>query len=148
VAEQPGGARAAATERPTADGPSWTDAAPDDAETLRWATEAARAAAGKTDAPTVVLRVGEVLNITGYFVITSGRNSRQVKTVAEEVEEQVTRAGGPKPRQVEGLDSQQWVLMDYGDFVVHVFLDETRAFYDLERLWADVPRVEWEAAGG
>src|SRR5690349_782290 len=108
-----------------------------------WAIVAARAAATKTDEETVVLDVGEVLSIVEFFVITAGRNGRQVRTIAEEVEAKVAEAGGPRTRRVEGLDALSWVLLDYGDFVVHVFLDETRAFYELERLWADVPRAEW-----
>jgi ribosome-associated protein len=112
-------------------------------EPLRWVVAAARAAATKTDDETVVLEVGSVLSIVGHFVITAGRNSRQVRTIAEEIEEKITEAGGPKPKRIEGLDALEWVLVDYGDFVVHVFLDETRRFYDLERLWADVPRVDW-----
>jgi ribosome-associated protein len=112
-----------------------------------WAVVAARAAAAKTDESTVVLEVGDVLAITGWFVITSGRNTRQVRTLAEAVEEQVSEAGGPKPLRVEGLDTAQWVLLDYGDVVVHVFLDEAREFYDLERLWRDVPSLDWRADG-
>lgn len=116
-------------------------------------TIAARAAGAKTDEETVVLDVGRVLSIVGWFVITAGRNARQVKAVAEEIEEKIRDAGGPKPLRVEGLDVMQWVLLDYGDFVVHVFDAETRRYYDIERLWADVPRVDWreddvaEAAG-
>lgn len=110
---------------------------------VEWVLEAARAAASKTDERTVVLDVGDVLSITGWFVITSGGNTRQVRTIAETVEERVAEIGGPKPLRIEGLDSSQWVLMDYGDFIVHVFMEETRAFYDLERLWRDVPTVKW-----
>ena len=110
---------------------------------VEWVLEAARAAASKTDESTVVLDVGDVLSITGWFVITSGSNTRQVRTIAETVEERVAEIGGPKPLRIEGLDSSQWVLMDYGDFIVHVFMEETRAFYDLERLWRDVPTVKW-----
>lgn len=108
---------------------------------------AATAAAAKTDDDTVVLDVGDVLSITTWFVITSGRNPRQVKTITEEVEEQVAGAGGPRPVRIEGLDSLRWVLMDYGDFVVHVFHEEARRFYDLERLWADVPKLDWRGEG-
>lgn len=104
---------------------------------------AARSAAAKTDRPTVVLDVGEVLAITGWFVITSGGSHRQVRAIVEAVEEGVDAAGGPKPLRIEGLDEGSWVLMDYGDVVVHVMDDETRAFYDLERLWRDVPVLEW-----
>ncbi|NCY15515.1 MAG: ribosome silencing factor [Actinobacteria bacterium] len=108
-----------------------------------WVRQAARAAAAKTDAGTIVLDVGEVLSITGWFVVTGGTNTRQVRAIAEEIEERLTELGGPKPLRIEGLDSSEWVLMDYGEFIVHVFLEETRAFYDLERLWRDVPIVEW-----
>jgi len=115
-----------------------------DADTLLgWVITAARAAAAKTDEETVVLEVGEVLAITGYFVVTGGRNPRQVKTVAEEVELAVVAAGGPRPLRSEGFDSLRWVLLDYGDFVVHVLLDEARAYYELERLWSDVPSIDW-----
>ncbi|MSW46137.1 MAG: ribosome silencing factor [Actinobacteria bacterium] len=116
---------------------------PSEQTSLSWVVEAARAAAAKTDESTVVLDVGEVLSITGWFVVTGGTNTRQVRTIAETVEEAVAAIGGPKPLRIEGLDSSQWILMDYGDFIVHVFLDETRAFYDLERLWRDVPVVDW-----
>ena len=112
-------------------------------ETRDWAAAAARAAATKTDEDTTVLEVGPVLGIVGYFVITAGRNGRQVRAIAEEVEKLVAEAGGPKPVRIEGLDALEWVLMDYGDFVVHVFNAEARRFYDLERLWRDVPRVAW-----
>jgi ribosome-associated protein len=103
---------------------------------------AAGAASSKTDEPTVVLDVGDLLGITDHFVITSGSNVRQVRTIAEEVEMRVKAQGGGSPRYVEGLQDASWVLLDYGQFVVHVFLDETRRFYDLERLWSDAPRVE------
>ena len=104
---------------------------------------AARAAADKLGTDTIVLDVGDVLGIVDYFVITSAANTRQVRTIAEEVEDQVKAASGPGPIRVEGLDDASWVLLDYGDVVVHVFLAETREFYDLERLWSDVPRVDW-----
>ena len=106
---------------------------------------AARAAADKHGQDTGVLEVGQVLAITDHFVITSGANARQVRAVVEEIEEQIKARGGPGPIRVEGLDDARWVLMDYGDFVVHVFLDEVRDYYDLERLWSDAPRLDWEA---
>lgn len=90
-----------------------------------------------------MLDVGDVLAITGAFVITSAGNSRLVKTLVNEIEAKIVEAGGPKPRRTEGLDKLEWVLIDYGDFVVHVFADEQREFYELERLWSDVPRVAW-----
>jgi ribosome-associated protein len=78
------------------------------------------------------------------FVITSGTNTRQVRTICDEIEAAMKREGGGSPRSVEGLDSASWVLLDYGDLVVHVFLDETREYYALERLWTDAPRILWE----
>jgi ribosome-associated protein len=113
------------------------------AQVRAWVVSAARAADTKTDEPTVVLDVGEVLAITNWFVVTSGRNPRQVKTIAEEVERAVADQGGPRPVRIEGLDTLEWVLIDYGDFVVHVFHEDARRYYELERLWADVPRLSW-----
>ena len=107
---------------------------------------AARAADAKQGERTTVLAMGELLVVTDAFVVTSGRNTRQVKTIVDEVEAQVKRQTGISPRRVEGLGDLQWVLMDYGDMVVHVFLDDTRDLYDLERLWGDAPRVEWSDA--
>jgi len=110
----------------------------------RWCGLAARAAAAKKAEGTVVFDIGEVLAITDAFVITSAPNRRLVATIVEEVEAKLKEAGGPSPLAVEGMREAQWVLMDYGEFVVHVFLDDVRAYYDLERLWADVPRWEWD----
>jgi ribosome-associated protein len=115
-------------------------------ETVRWSLEAAAAADDKQAADVVVLDVGGVLAIVGQFVIASASNTRLVRTIADAVEERLTELGGPKPLRVEGLDDLRWVLMDYGDFVVHVFLDEARRYYELERLWNDVPRLDWRAA--
>ncbi len=112
-----------------------------------WAATAARAADDKKSSSTVVLEVGRVLPITDAFVIASAPNSRQVRTITEEIELRVKAGGGPSPVRIEGLDDARWVLIDYGDFVVHVFLDDVRAYYDLERLWADVPRLDWTEAG-
>lgn len=105
---------------------------------------AARAADAKGALDTVVLEVGPVLVICDAFVITSGRNARQVRTIAEEVAARVRQAGGPRPLRVEGASSAQWVLVDFGDVVVHVFDEETRHYYQLERLWSDAPRIAWE----
>jgi ribosome-associated protein len=112
-----------------------------------WSAVAARAAADKKGEDTLILAVGNIFPVTDAFVITSGANARQVRTIAEEVEDQVKAAGGPSPLHIEGLDDARWVLVDYGDFVVHVFLEEVRRFYDLERLWADAERWSWEQAG-
>ncbi len=106
---------------------------------------AATAAGSKKADDVVVLDVGDIIAITDVFVIVSGTNRRQVRTITEEVERQIADQAGSKPASVEGLDDASWVLLDYGDLVVHVFLDETRSYYDLDRLWADAPRLSWES---
>lgn len=115
---------------------------------LELARVAARAADEKKAIDTMVLDVGELLAITDYFVIMSGTNRRQVLSLAEEVERAVKEAGGSGPVASEGLNEGSWVLLDFGGFVVHVFLDETRRFYDLERLWADAPQIAWSPTVG
>ena len=86
----------------------------------------------------VVLDVEAILALTGHFVIGSAPNTRLVRRLVDDVEAKVAEAHGRKPLRTEGVGEWRWVLMDYGDFVVHVFLDETREFYALERLWSDV----------
>ena len=106
---------------------------------------AARAADEKKATNPVVLDVGDLLSITEAFLIASAPNTRLVRSIAEEVELAVKTASGLAPRRIEGMQDGSWVLMDYGDFVVHLFLEETRDFYDLERLWADAPKLDWAA---
>jgi ribosome-associated protein len=103
----------------------------------------AHAADEKQGEDVVVLDVGEIISIAEAFVLVSARNTRLVRTIVEEIELALKVSDGEGPRSVEGLDDATWVLMDYGDVVVHVFLSETRAFYDLDRLWADAPTIEW-----
>lgn len=105
---------------------------------------AARTAADKQAEDVVVLDVREQISITDYFVICSGSSERQVKTIAEEVE-RALKADGRAPVRVEGGPGARWILVDYVDFVVHVFHDEEREFYRLETLWQDAPRVAWES---
>ena len=89
-------------------------------------------------------------SFTDYFVIASGTNVRQVQAVADEVQEQLRKQLGVKPARVEGYNSAEWVLLDYGDFIFHVFEEKSRRFYDLERLWRDAARVPLppDLAGG
>lgn len=112
---------------------------------LEWATTAALAADDKQGRDTIVLEVGAVLAITDFFVITSANNGRQVRTIAEAVEERL-KESGRVPLRTEGRSDLTWVLLDYGDLVVHVFLEETRRFYDIERLYRDVPVINWQRA--
>lgn len=102
---------------------------------------AVRAAADKKAGDLVVLDVGDLLSITDYFVICSGTSDRQVRTIVDEVQSKL-REAGTRPLRTEGEAGGGWVLIDYGEFVVHVFTEETRAYYDLERLWKDVPRPD------
>ncbi len=118
----------------------------DDPTSKDLAIVAARAANDKQATDTLVLHVGPILAITEYFVITSASNRRLVRAVADEVEAKVRDESGRSPLRVEGAREQQWVLIDYGDFVVHVFSDETRSFYEIERLYRDAPVIEWNAA--
>lgn len=105
---------------------------------------AARAASGLKATDVIVLDVGSLLSITGYFVIASASNPRQVRAVVDDVEAKVKAELGRVPVRTEGVREQQWTLIDYGDVVVHVFLDSVREFYEIERLYMDAPRIEWE----
>ena len=108
---------------------------------------AAQGAAGLQSTDLVALDVGDVLGITDWFLVTSASNTRQVRRVAEEVEAAVKQAGGDGPLRIEGMEDATWILLDFGIFVVHVFHEETRSFYDIERLWSDVSKVEFDADG-
>jgi ribosome-associated protein len=114
-----------------------------DGDALAVATAAARAADEKKGRNILVLEVGKVLGIADLFVVLDAPNRRLVRTLVDEIEQAIRRATGRSPRRVEGLREQQWVLLDYGDVVVHVFLDEIRRFYEIERLYRDAPVVDW-----
>ena len=87
-----------------------------------------------------VIDIDGVSVIADYFVIASGSNTNQVQAMADSVREALGRAGH-EPRQVEGYGSANWILMDYNDIIVHIFSDESRTFYDLERIWRDGKEV-------
>lgn len=106
---------------------------------LGWVEICIGAADAKLGRDTGAFYVGDVLGISDWFVVTSAPSQRQVRAIVDEVEEKLSEANGPKPTRIEGKDTLSWVLMDYGFFVVHVFTDEAREYYDLERLWQDVP---------
>jgi ribosome-associated protein len=112
-----------------------------------WALLAARAADDKKAADIVVQEVRKALLITDYFVIATGANNRQVDAITEAIEEALRTEAGIRPIGREGLDEQTWVLLDYGDIVVHIFQPELREFYRLESLWSDAPFVDLEEAG-
>ncbi len=98
-------------------------------------------AAEKKALNTVVLDLREVASFTDYFIITSGANERQVQAISDEVVETLKKSGTPVIR-VEGYKTAEWILLDYGDFVMHIFGEKSRTFYDLERLWREAKRVE------
>jgi ribosome-associated protein len=101
---------------------------------------ALNAASEKKALEPVVLDLREIASFTDYFIITSGTNARQVQAIADAVVEQLKKQGTRAAR-MEGYNAGEWVLVDYGDFIVHVFDSKARQFYDLERLWRDAVRV-------
>jgi len=106
---------------------------------------AVKAAEDKKAVDLTVLDLRKAAGFTDFFVICSGTNIRQVRAIADAVMESLARAGS-KPAHVEGYDRSEWILIDYFDFVVHVFSPETRLFYGLERLWGSADRIEIPAA--
>jgi ribosome-associated protein len=118
---------------------------PETAERLDERVLAALHAAGEKKAiEPVVLDLREIASFTDYFVIFSGANERQVQAISDEVYETLKKSGHAAAR-VEGYKTAEWILLDYGDFVVHVFEQKARKFYDLERLWRESKRVELPA---
>ena len=114
------------------------------AETV--AIVAARAADDKQGSNILVLNVGDVLAITEMFVVVSASNSRQLRTIANEVTAKIREESDRPLLRSEGMAEQQWVLLDYGDVVVHIFSEDIREFYEIERLYQDVPVVDWQAS--
>lgn len=114
-------------------------------KTTQLASEAAKAAAAKKAERIVLIDVSALLVITDYFLICSGSNERQVRTVAEEIERRLGELHGLRPARREGERESHWVVLDYVDFVVHVFLEQERDYYDLERLWSDAPLIPLDA---
>ena len=101
---------------------------------------AVQAAQERKALDTIVLEIGQVSTFTEQFVICHGTNSRQVQAIADSVERGV-KAQGRRPLRIEGYQNAEWVLLDYGDFVVHVFSRDKRYYYDLERLWKSAPKL-------
>jgi ribosome-associated protein len=114
-------------------------------DTTLAAETAAAAIDDKKGLGIVILDVSKLLVITDLFVIATGTSRRHSKTLAEETEAALKEIGR-RPLRREGVDDATWILLDYGDVVVHVFDDATRRFYDIERLWGDAPRREYDPA--
>lgn len=89
-----------------------------------------------------VLDLRSIASFTEFFVIADGSNQRQVQAIADDINEQLKKQSGRRPVRIEGYKTAEWVLLDYGDFIVHLFNKEARDFYDLERLWRDAGKVD------
>ncbi len=103
---------------------------------------AVRCAADKKANNIKVLDLRQIASFTEFFIIASGSNQRQVQAISDEINEQLKKQLGSRAIRIEGYGGGEWVLLDYGDFIVHIFDKEAREFYDLERLWLDAGRVE------
>jgi ribosome-associated protein len=110
-------------------------------------TLAVEAALEKKAERPVVLDLREIGSITDYFIVCHGRSTRQVQAIADRIEE-VLKSAGIAPNHIEGYDAAEWILMDFVDFVAHIFLEDTRNYYSLEKLWSDAPRLEIPAPTG
>lgn len=114
---------------------------PEDQEIFEQVRIALRAADEKKAQGIVVLRLSAITEFTDYFIICTGYSARQTQAIADEISEQLKRRG-VRPMNTEGYQNAEWILIDYGPFIVHVFTEGSRRFYDLERLWRDAERVE------
>ncbi len=103
---------------------------------------AVKCADEKKAARITILDLRSVASFTEFFIIADGSNQRQVQAISDEINEQLKKQLGRRPVRIEGYNTAEWVLLDYGDFVVHLFNKESREFYDLERLWRDAGKVE------
>jgi ribosome-associated protein len=102
---------------------------------------AVHCAAEKKATEIIALDLRQIASFAEFFVIATGANQRQVQAISDEIEDKLKKQLGTRPVRVEGRSSAEWVLMDYGDFIVHIFNKEAREFYDLERLWRDAGHV-------
>lgn len=102
---------------------------------------AAHAASEKKATELVLLDLRDIASFTEFFLICTGASARQVQAISNAIEDTL-RKDGKRPLHIEGYSSAEWILLDYGDFIVHIFSPASRRFYDLERLWRDAPRVE------
>ena len=91
---------------------------------------------------TRILDISAITTISDYFIVTSGNNYNQVRAIADNVEEELLKKHGMRPERVEGYNNGEWILLDYIDYVIHVFDREQRLFYDIERIWSDGKEIE------
>jgi ribosome-associated protein len=110
---------------------------------LQLARAAAQVAEDNRGRDVVVLDMRQLTPVFDYFVIATGTSRRQLHAMSEEIDHKLEDELGDKRLGIEGYDQSRWILLDYGDVVIHLFDDEARAYYDLERLWSPARRVEW-----
>ncbi len=110
---------------------------------VQLAATCAHVAADNKGRDILVLDVRKLTPLVDFFVIATGTSRRQLHTIADEVD-RIMNSHGEEKLGIEGYGGSGWVLLDYGDIVIHIFDDETRRYYDLENLWGDAPRVEWD----
>ena len=103
---------------------------------------AVRAADAKQARHIVVLDLREATSFADFFVICTGGNARQIQAISDEIGDQLRKLG-ERPSSIEGYKNSEWILMDYGDFLVHIFSPKSRTYFDLERLWRDAKQVDW-----
>lgn len=103
---------------------------------------AIQCAADKKAFDMIALDLRSIASFTEFFIIATGSNQRQVQAIADEINEQLKKQLQRRPVRIEGYNSAEWVLLDFGDFIVHIFNNEAREFYDLARLWRDARKVE------
>ncbi|MGI8555922.1 MAG: ribosome silencing factor [Pyrinomonadaceae bacterium] len=103
---------------------------------------ALRCASEKKAVNLTVLDLREITSFTEFFIIAGATNQRQAQAISDDIQEQVKKQLGERPIRIEGYNNAEWILMDYGDFVVHIFEQKSREFYDLERLWRDARKVQ------
>lgn len=115
-----------------------TPADDQDAEKLMLAAEAA---ASRKALQMTAIDIRKIASFADYFLVCSGTSTRQVQAIADEVMERLKKERSSRPLHIEGYDAGTWILLDYGDLIVHVFTEEAREFYQLERLWRDADRV-------
>ena len=101
---------------------------------------AAQAALEKKASDVIILEVAKLTSVADYFIVASGESERQVKAIAQNIEKVISSHFGKRP-QIEGAGTSTWILLDYGDFIVHTFKTDIREFYGLEKMWSDAPQV-------
>jgi ribosome-associated protein len=110
-------------------------------ESKELAILSARAMDQRKGSKITILKVEDLSTLTDYFVVGTGSSRVQTQAMADNIEDEIKKAAGLRPSRIEGLQEGRWILMDYGQVIIHIFLEDERNFYNLERLWADAPAL-------